>query len=179
MLSDLLVLLYINFISNPLLCPISYVLLQHLFLSGLHKTVSTSKIIPLPFKYFSKALFISLSSFFLSNFFPDTYFYTPILFVFMQSSNSSSVKESTNYSSLKPPLKHWPSLKVLCSLLPEENCTNKLVLRHLYCFQNVYVCKQLLILKHMHQGRDSLSWCFLSNVSRESLHNEEPDLVSP
>lgn len=100
MCSDLLVLLYINLVSIPLLCPISYILPQHLFfLSGLYRTASTSKIIPLPFKSFSNALFPF--QLLLSNLLPYVYFYMLLSFVFMQSSDSSSVKESTNYTSLE------------------------------------------------------------------------------
>lgn len=114
-----------KFVSNPVLCPISYVLLQHLFLSGLHKTVSTSKIIAVPFKYFSKSLFPSLS-----NFHSPTSFPTPI-FTHLSHLSSCSLPTPPQWKSLlitlhsNHPLKHWPSLKVLCLLLPEENSMYK------------------------------------------------------
>lgn len=56
-------LLCINFVSIPPLHPICSILLKHLFfLFCLCRTVSTSKIIPVPFKCFSKALFSTSAS---------------------------------------------------------------------------------------------------------------------
>lgn len=86
------------------------------------------------------------------------YFYMPLSFAFMQSSDSSSAKESliTLHSncSLKPSLP-W-SFFALFSL-KKTVCTSEFVVRHLCCFHSIHVHKQLLILKHLLPGGDSLS----------------------